>query len=58
MEQGMLVIEASSEAGQALAEAMADPSTRKVSLWVREDGLAIKVNDYGWSVGMETTAKR
>lgn len=53
MDQGVVVIEAGSEAFKELAEALAHPDTRKVSIQVREDGLAVKTNEYGWTLGLE-----
>lgn len=43
-----------SMAFRELAEAFTDPDTRKVSIDIREDGVAVKVNEYMWSPALPT----
>lgn len=50
----VIVIQAGSRAFTELAEAFADSDTYRVSLSLREDGLAIKVNEFMWGVGLPT----
>jgi hypothetical protein len=50
----LIVIHRGSQAFEKLAWAFALDATRTVSLCFREDGLAVKVNDSLWSVGLVT----
>lgn len=52
----ILVIERDSEAFIELAEALAFPTTYKVSLDVRRDGIAIKINEQMWTPTLRVTA--
>lgn len=50
----MFVIESASEAGDYLREALTAAGTYKVSIDVRENGVAVKVNESMWTATMST----
>lgn len=47
------VIYRDSEAWQWLQGALNDPETRKISLDIQPDGIAVKINEYMWSIALD-----
>lgn len=50
----IVIIHSRSRAWRALRQALTNPDVRKISLEIREDGLAIKVNELMWSLPLES----
>jgi hypothetical protein len=51
-----MITERGSRAWRELFEALNDAETRKISIDARPDGLAVKVNEFMWTLALDTHA--
>ena len=52
----VFVIEDGSPAMEYLRRVLAEEDTRKITLQIRRDGLAVKVNEWAWTHTLEVEA--